>query len=76
MQCDMRNHLQKALKKFLEAVKDANIQSKSLLSLDIPTRWNSTYLILESANNCERAFDRMVIDYDQYFALRPWLPEA
>ena len=66
MQCDMRNHLQKGLKKFLEAVKDANIQSKSLLSLDVPTRWNSTYLILESAEKFERAFDRMVIDDDQY----------
>ena len=39
----------KRFEKFLEAVKDANIQSKSLLSLDVPTRWNSTYLMLEAA---------------------------
>ncbi len=30
------------------------------------TKWNSTYLILESAEKFERAFDRMVIDDDQY----------
>uniref|UniRef100_A0A2N9IRF7 CCHC-type domain-containing protein n=1 Tax=Fagus sylvatica TaxID=28930 RepID=A0A2N9IRF7_FAGSY len=56
----------KRFEKFLEAVKDANIQSKSLLSLDVPTRWNSTYLMLEVAEKFERAFDRMVIDDEQY----------
>uniref|UniRef100_A0A2N9H6B5 hAT-like transposase RNase-H fold domain-containing protein n=1 Tax=Fagus sylvatica TaxID=28930 RepID=A0A2N9H6B5_FAGSY len=56
----------KRFEKFLEAVKDANIQSKSLLSLDVPTRWNSTYLMLEAAEKFERAFDRMVIDDEQY----------
>ncbi len=62
MQCGMRNHLQKRFEKFLETVKDANIQSKSLLSLDVPTKWNSIYLMLKAAEKCERAFDRMVIN--------------
>uniref|UniRef100_A0A2N9F6B2 HAT C-terminal dimerisation domain-containing protein n=1 Tax=Fagus sylvatica TaxID=28930 RepID=A0A2N9F6B2_FAGSY len=56
----------KRFEKFLEAVKDANIQSKSLLSLDVPTRWNSTYLMLEAAEKFERAFDRLIIDDEQY----------
>jgi hypothetical protein len=56
----------KRFEKFLEAVKDANIQSKSLLSLDVLTRWNSTYLMLEAAEKFERAFDRLIIDDEQY----------
>ena len=56
----------KRFEKFLEAVKDTNIQSKSLLSLDVPTKWNSTYLMLEAVEKFERAFNRMVIDDEQY----------
>uniref|UniRef100_A0A2N9IZ29 HAT C-terminal dimerisation domain-containing protein n=1 Tax=Fagus sylvatica TaxID=28930 RepID=A0A2N9IZ29_FAGSY len=56
----------KRFEEFLEAVKDANIQSKSLLSLDVPTRWNFTYLMLEAAEKFERAFDRLIIDDEQY----------
>ncbi|CAL1393243.1 unnamed protein product [Linum trigynum] len=33
-----------------------NIQCKRSLSLDVPTRWNSTYLMLESAEPFEIAF--------------------
>ena len=29
------------------------MESKSLLCLDVPTRWNSTYLMLETAKNFE-----------------------
>ena len=55
----------KRVEKFLEAVKDANIQSKSLFSMDVPTKWNSTYLMLEAVEKFERAFDKIVIDDDQ-----------
>ena len=30
--------------------------SKSLLSLDVPTRWNSTYIMLETTENFEKVF--------------------
>jgi hypothetical protein len=56
----------KRFEKFLEAVKDANIQCKSLLSLDVPTRWNSSYLMREAAEKFERAFDRFINDDEQY----------
>ena len=38
------------------------IQSKSLLCLDVSTRWNSTYLMLESALKFVVAFERMEED--------------
>ncbi|KAL0309379.1 UNVERIFIED_CONTAM: hypothetical protein Sradi_5880200 [Sesamum radiatum] len=33
------------------------IETKKLLSLDVPTRWNSTYLMLEAVTCLKRAFD-------------------
>ena len=46
------------------------IQSKSLLSLDVPTRWNSTYLMLEVVEKFETTFDRMHeedVEFSSYF---------
>ena len=37
------------------------IESKSLLCLDVPTRWNSTYLMLETDKNFEKVF---VLDFE------------
>nr|XP_023897923.1 zinc finger BED domain-containing protein RICESLEEPER 2-like [Quercus suber] len=48
--------------KFKAYVEKENIQSKSLLCLDMSTRWNSTYLILESALKFVAAFGRMKED--------------
>ncbi|KAL0015202.1 hypothetical protein SO802_002271 [Lithocarpus litseifolius] len=60
----------KRMDRFKEAVEDEKIQSKSLLSLDVPTRWNSTYLMLEAAKKFETAFDRMHeedVEFSSYF---------
>ncbi|CAN0885131.1 Putative AC transposase [Linum grandiflorum] len=38
------------------ATNNMNIQCKKSLTLDVPTRWNSTYLMLESAEPFEAAF--------------------
>ena len=46
------------------------IQSKSLLSLDVSTRWNSTYLMLEATEKFETTFDRMHeedVEFSSYF---------
>ena len=42
--------------KYVESLK---IESKSFLCLDVPTRWNSTYLMLEAVEKFESAFQRM-----------------
>ncbi|KAL2240165.1 UNVERIFIED_CONTAM: hypothetical protein Sindi_0657700, partial [Sesamum indicum] len=44
-------------KKFQECVEFEKLETKKLLSLDVPTRWNSTYLMLETAISLKIAFD-------------------
>ena len=39
------------IKKFKECCEAENIKSKALLSLDVSTSWNSTYLMLETAKS-------------------------
>ena len=41
---------------FVGFVERLGIESKSLLCLDVPTRWNSTYLMLETAQKFEKVF--------------------
>ena len=48
--------------KFKARVEKEKIQSKSLLCLDVSIRWNSTYLMLESALKFVVAFERMEED--------------
>ena len=50
------------LEKFKACVEKEKIQSKSLLCLDVSTRWNSTYLMLESALKFVVALERMEED--------------
>ena len=45
--------------KFQGCVENEKIKAKCLLSFDVPTRWNSTYLILDCALKFVRAFDRL-----------------
>ncbi|KAL7131898.1 hypothetical protein ABFS83_12G035900 [Erythranthe nasuta] len=45
------------LQKFKECVASRKLDSKNLLCLDVPTRWNSTYLMLEAAITLKSAFD-------------------
>ncbi|CAM8899240.1 unnamed protein product [Rhodiola kirilowii] len=45
--------------KFKRSIVLAKIDSKSHVSLDVRTRWNSTYLMLESAVKFENAFERL-----------------
>uniref|UniRef100_A0A2N9FA16 BED-type domain-containing protein n=1 Tax=Fagus sylvatica TaxID=28930 RepID=A0A2N9FA16_FAGSY len=55
---------------FKDYVKTLGIESKSLLCLDIATRWNSTYIMLESAAKFEKVFLRMDFEdegYNTYF---------
>ena len=45
--------------KFQECFENEKIKAKCLSSLDVPTRWNSTYLMLVCALKFVRAFDRL-----------------
>ncbi|KAF7822187.1 zinc finger BED domain-containing protein RICESLEEPER 2-like [Senna tora] len=47
---------------FNRCVADANINFKSTVKLDVPTRWNCTYLMLETAEKYEKAFSRLEFD--------------
>ncbi|KAF7834699.1 zinc finger BED domain-containing protein RICESLEEPER 2-like [Senna tora] len=47
---------------FNRCVADANINFKSTVKLDVSTRWNSTYLMLETVEKYEKAFSRLEFD--------------
>ncbi|XP_023876928.1 zinc finger BED domain-containing protein RICESLEEPER 2-like [Quercus suber] len=51
---------------FMSFVERLGIKSKSLLCLDVPTRWNSTYLMLETAQKFEKVFIRIDFKDDSY----------
>ena len=57
------------LAKFKEVAENEQIISSALLSLDVPTRWNSTYLMLEAAVKYQKAFNALEDDlhYQNYF---------
>ena len=44
---------------FNRCVANTNIECKMSVSLDVTTRWNSTYLMLDSAEKFEKAFNRL-----------------
>ncbi|KAG8482803.1 hypothetical protein CXB51_024369 [Gossypium anomalum] len=55
------------LTKFNQRVKEEMIDRKAQLCLDVPTRWNSTYMMLKVAEKYERAFKSYVRDDHNFF---------
>ncbi|XP_075652751.1 zinc finger BED domain-containing protein RICESLEEPER 1-like [Castanea sativa] len=51
---------------FRNFIERLGMESKSLICLDVPTRWNSIYLILETAKKFEKVFLRMDFEDDGY----------
>ncbi|KAH0743325.1 hypothetical protein KY290_031318 [Solanum tuberosum] len=51
---------------FLKCVEMQKIECDKMLSLDVPTRWNSTYLMLDTTEKFEKAFERFDL-YDDNF---------
>ena len=54
------------LARFKDGAKIEKIDSKGWLSLDVCTRWNSTYLMLDTAEKFEKVFKRFE-EEDRYF---------
>ncbi|KAL1077338.1 hypothetical protein V6Z11_D10G089600 [Gossypium hirsutum] len=50
--------VRRAVGYFKECVVVEKIECKKMLCLDVCTRWNSTYLMLNTTHNFERAFER------------------
>lgn len=46
--------------------KQEDIEYKALVCLDVNTRWNSTYLILESILKFKKLFEWMVFEDERY----------
>lgn len=57
------------LQMFRDCVKKEKLSSKGLVVMDVPTRWNSTYMMLEAALRFKKAFDRMEDEDGHYL---PW----
>uniref|UniRef100_A0A7N2L115 Transposase n=1 Tax=Quercus lobata TaxID=97700 RepID=A0A7N2L115_QUELO len=58
------------LQTFKRCVEKMKIESKAILCLDVATRWNSTYKMLENSEKLEHAFKRMEyedLDYILHF---------
>ena len=51
---------------FRSFIERLGMESKSLLCLDLPTRWNLTYLMLEIAEKFEKVFLWMAFEEDGY----------
>ncbi|KAF7831984.1 zinc finger BED domain-containing protein RICESLEEPER 2-like [Senna tora] len=57
------------LANFKRCVCECNIESKLMVTLDVPTRWNSTYTMLDTAEKFEKAFDRLEFDDLNYLSV-------
>lgn len=54
------------LVKFKEIAEEEKVESKAFLKLDVPTRWNYTYLMLQSAITYEKVFMKLAEDDINY----------
>lgn len=54
------------LNKFKECVNYKRIESNSSLCLDVATRWNSTYVMLTTAEKFESAFEKYEMEESSY----------
>ena len=55
------------LAKCKKVIKDEHITHKALMCLDMQTRWNSTYKMLVTAKNYQKAFERLEENDTDYF---------
>lgn len=51
---------------FEKCIEEENLSSKSVVCLDLPNRWDYTYVMLEGAEKYEKAFERLGIHDTAY----------
>nr|KYP37109.1 Putative AC transposase [Cajanus cajan] len=61
------------LSKFKACVEQQNIEFKGLVCLDVETRWNSTYLMLEAALKHQKAFEELEMQDEFVHGILPFL---
>ncbi|CAI0470200.1 unnamed protein product [Linum tenue] len=54
--------------RFKNCVNFHGIKSKKIVILDVPTRWNSTYMMLEAAEKFEKAFKTLALENSEFVA--------
>ncbi|KAL5165349.1 Zinc finger BED domain-containing protein RICESLEEPER 2 [Glycine soja] len=59
------------LSKFMECVAHVNIEYKGLVRLDVETRWNSTYLMLEAALKHHKEFEEFKLRDKKFMGMAP-----
>ena len=67
--CDVKRYVKSfptQLLRFKTCVEKEKISSKSLICLDVLTRWNSTYLMLETIGIFQKTFERLEEQDTQY----------
>ncbi|XP_057760663.1 zinc finger BED domain-containing protein RICESLEEPER 2-like [Arachis stenosperma] len=62
------------MNRFKNFIKEARIQDKCTVQLDVPTRWNSTYTMLESGLKFLKAFKRLGERDTEYALMQGGIP--
>ncbi|KAK9676042.1 hypothetical protein RND81_11G049800 [Saponaria officinalis] len=70
------NDVASTIQRFKELVQKLNIDCKLSLSLDVPTRWNSTYIMLETALKYQRVFGGLNLPDGDDFKFNELPPDA
>ena len=55
----MLGHLLQDCKYLKTLLNKIRCQQKNCLTMDVPTRWNSTFTILDGAIKCQKTFERL-----------------
>nr|XP_025611659.1 zinc finger BED domain-containing protein RICESLEEPER 1-like [Arachis hypogaea] len=62
--------------RFKTRIKEARILEKGTVHLDVPTRWNSTFLMLESALKFQKPFKRLGERDSEYAMMAGGIPKS
>ncbi|KAL0545901.1 hypothetical protein IC582_015798 [Cucumis melo] len=60
---------------FKDFVKEDNMSTKNCLMMDVPTRWNSTFTMLDGAIKCQKTFERLE-EHDSSYLPKDDIPTA